>query len=170
MQPNVRWAVAGLATAAAFAVPAWLGGAVVLPPLLKDPAIRWSLASALGAVLGSLAVLWGHGFATRTRQEDHPRTRSGGSVQATGERAVAIRGNPAGDISTGDTGVPRTTADPTARRAPAPPAPPAASPTPAPQPAPEPGTVAASGERSIAISGNPEGTLSTGDHPGGGQA
>ncbi|MDV9171881.1 hypothetical protein R6V09_17355, partial [Streptomyces sp. W16] len=65
MGRDVRWAVAGTATAAAFAVPAWLCGAIVLPSLLNDPAIRWSPASALGAVLGSLAVLWGHAFATR---------------------------------------------------------------------------------------------------------
>ncbi|SOE47128.1 hypothetical protein SAMN05446589_0104 [Streptomyces sp. OV198] len=151
MGRNVRWAVAGLATAAAFAVPAWLCGAVVLPPLLKDPAIRWSLASALGAVLGSLAVLWGHGFATRA-----PATgTSGRSVQATAERAVAIGGDNQAPVSTGDA------------PAPAPPAPaqPAAGPRPAPPPAPD--TVSASGNRAIAIGGDNSGPLATGDQAGG---
>ncbi|WP_169796051.1 hypothetical protein [Streptomyces hirsutus] len=143
--------MAGLVTAAAFTVPAWLCGAVVLPTLLKDPAIRWSLASVLGAVLGSLAVLWGHGFATRATATG----TSGRSAQATGERSVAISGNPAGDISTGDTGASSTPSSPPARPEPTPPT--AA-------PAPPQSSVTASGERSIAISGNPGGTISTGDH------
>ncbi|MDT0479767.1 hypothetical protein [Streptomyces doebereineriae] len=146
MGRNVRWAVAGLATAAAFAVPAWLCGAIVLPPLLKDPAIRWSLASALGAVLGSLAVLWGHSFATRAPAAG----TSGRSVRATAERAVAIGGDNRAPVSTGD--------------APAP-APPAGGSHPDPPPAPD--TVSASGSRAIAIGGTNSGPLSTGDQPGG---
>ncbi|MFF3617518.1 hypothetical protein [Streptomyces sp. NPDC002580] len=151
MGRNVRWAVAGLATAAAFAVPAWLCGAIVLAPLLKDPAIRWSLASALGAVLGSLTVLWGHGFATRA-----PVTgTSGRSVQATAERGVAIGGDNQAPVSTGDTPV----------SAPPVPAQRAVGPHPTPPP-PAPGTVSASGNRAIAIGGTNSGPLSTGDQPG----
>ncbi|MGQ4390266.1 hypothetical protein [Streptomyces sp. SAS_270] len=153
MGRNARWAVAGLVTAAAFAVPAWLCGAVVLPPLLKDPAIRWSLASTLGAVLGSLVVLWGHGFVTRA-----PATgTSGRAVQATAERAIAIGGDNRASVSTGDASAP----------APPAPAPPAAGPDPAPPPATD--TVSASGPRAIAIGGTNSGPLSTGDQPAGGQ-
>jgi hypothetical protein len=165
VQRSVRWAAAVWVTVAAFAVPTWLCGAIVLPSMLKDPAIRWGVASALGAALAALAAAWGHSFATRTQDESRPPAPSGISVQATGERSVAISGNPTGGISTGDTGAPRTPASPTARQEPTPPAAP-----PTPPPAPEPGTVTASGERSIAISGNPEGNLSTGDHLGEGPA
>lgn len=161
MGRKVRWAVAGLVTAAAFAVPVRLCGAVVLPPLLKDPAIRWSVATALGALLGGLAVLWGQGFATRTPAATGTGT-SGRSVQATAERAVAIGGDNQGPVSTGDGITP-------ARPAPAPPA--AGQPS-APPPAPD--TVSASGNRSIAIGGTNSGPLSTGDQstgdqPGGAQ-
>ncbi|WP_229894973.1 hypothetical protein [Streptomyces galilaeus] len=150
---NLRWAVAALVTAAAFAVPVWLCGAVVLPPLLKDPAIRWSLACALGTLLGSLAVLWGHGFAIRA-----PATAtSGRSVQATAERAVAIGGDNRAPVSTGD-------APTTASASPAP-APPAGGP----HSAPPPDTVSASGNRAIAIGGTNSGPLSTGDRPAGDQ-
>lgn len=158
MGRNIRWALAGLVTAAAFTVPAWLCGSVVLPPLLKDPAIRWSLASALGAVLGSLAVLWGHGFATRPPAPG----AAGPSVRATAERAVAIGGDNRGAVSTGD----GTT-----------PAPPAAGPRADPPPAPAPDSasasasasaVSASGSRAIAIGGTNTGPLSTGDQPTGG--
>ncbi|GAA2521894.1 hypothetical protein GCM10010276_85900 [Streptomyces longisporus] len=124
----------------------------MLPPLLKDPAIRWSLAGALGAVLGSLAVLWGQGFATTQA----PATgTSGRSVVATAERAVAIGGDNQSPVSTGDTTTP---AQPL-------PAQPAAGPHPASLPAPD--TVSASGNRGIAIGGTNSGPLSTGDQAGG---
>ncbi|WP_327123588.1 hypothetical protein [Streptomyces sp. NBC_01727] len=163
MQRSVRWVAAVLVTAAAFAVPTWLCGAVVLPPALKDPAIRWGVAAALGAALAALAAAWGHSFASRTGGESSQPVPAGGPVQATGERAVAIHGNSTGGISTGDTGASRTPADLPARQEPAPPAA-------VPAPPSAPGSVTASGERSIAISGNPGGNISTGDHPGGGQA
>lgn len=160
MQRNARWAMAVSVTVAAFAVPTWLSGALVLPLMLKDPAIRWGLASALGAALAALAAAWGHSFATRTGEESRPQTPSGASVHATGVRSVAVSGNPTGGISTGDTGTPPTSGGPAARQEPASP----------PYPPSTPGTVTASGERSIAISGNPAGNLSTGDHRGEGQA
>jgi hypothetical protein len=151
MGRNVRWAVAGLVTAAAFAVPVWLCGAVVLPPLLEDEAVRWSLASALGAVLGSLAVLWGHGFATRVPAAEQS-VSSVSSVQATAGGAVAVGGNNQGSIFTG--------------RAPAPAQPPVAAPAALPHPVPpSTGSVTASGPGSIAIGGDNAGPLSTGDRP-----
>lgn len=165
MRRHLRWAAAGLVTAVAFAVPTWLCGAVFLPTVVTDDAIRWSLASALGAVLAALAVAWGQGFAMRTQQDDAPPPPSDGPVTASGTRSVAIAGNPTGDISTGDTGVRAAPNSSPARPDPTPPA----APTPAsPQPTPEhgPGSVTASGERSIAINGNPGGSISTGDQLG----
>ncbi|WP_159474495.1 hypothetical protein OHT20_05540 [Streptomyces caniferus] len=151
--------MAGLVTAAAFAVPAWLCGALLLPSLLEDPAIRWSLACALGAVLGSLAVLWSNSFATSAPASG----TSGSSVEATAERAVAIGGSSSGPISTGDT---------TAPAAPAPtgPAPVRPGGGPDPDPPPAAGTVSASGTRSIAMGGTNSGPLSTGDQRIGEQA
>ncbi|WP_405640466.1 hypothetical protein [Streptomyces uncialis] len=84
-----RWVVAFLVTVAAFAVSTWLCGALVLPSVLKDPAIRWSVASALGATAAALAAMWGYGFATRAPE----RGRSSPAVQAPGGRAVAIGGS-----------------------------------------------------------------------------
>ncbi|MFF9727787.1 hypothetical protein [Streptomyces gardneri] len=139
-------------TVAALAVPVWLCGAVVLPPLLEDPAIRWPLASTLGTALAALAALWGYGFATRGRPTTGP-TPSSPSAQATAERAVAIGGNNHAPVSTGDAPAPTLPA----------PAGPAAGQPSAP---PAPGTVSASGERSIAIGGNSSGSLATGDRPG----
>ncbi|MGW5691187.1 NACHT domain-containing protein [Streptomyces asiaticus] len=68
-------------TVAAFAVPTWLCGNIVLPSLLKDPSIRWGVASTLGAALAGLAAAWGYTFAT-VNQSPAP---SGVSAQATAE-------------------------------------------------------------------------------------
>lgn len=145
MGRNLRWAVAGLATAAAFAVPAWLCGAVVLPSLLKDDGIRWALASALGAVLAPLAAVWGHGFASRA---EGTIGQAAPSVQAAAGGAVAIGGSNQGSISTGGAPVP----------AQSPVVAPAASQHPEPPPA---GSVTASGPGSIAIGRDNTGPLST---------
>jgi hypothetical protein len=154
MGRNIRWAVAGLVTAAAFVVPTWSCGAMVLPLLVEDAAIRWSLASALGTALAALAASWGYGFATRDRPTTG-QSPSSPSVQATAERAVAIGGNNQARVSTGDAPAPTqpAPAGSAAGQSPAPPAPGAAS-------------ASASGERSIAIGGNNSGPLSTGDQPG----
>ncbi|MFE9429093.1 hypothetical protein ACFYNO_39800 [Kitasatospora sp. NPDC006697] len=178
MQRDARWVVAGAVTVAAFAVPTWLCGAVALPGVLADPASRWAVASALGVALAALAALWGHGFATRPREEGPvpgPAVQAPGlAVQASGPRAVAIGGGNRGDVITGDTtgdAVPAApgqaaaeepaAARPASRQANTSPqsntsaaenTPPAAK------------TVAARGDRAIAIGGDNSGPLSTGDH------
>ncbi|MDQ1018866.1 hypothetical protein [Streptomyces afghaniensis] len=165
MRRIIRWAAAGLVTAVVFAVPTWLCGAVFLPSVVTDDVIRWTLSSALGVALAALAVAWGQGFATRAQQEDSPTPPSDSPVTASGPRSIAVKGNPTGPISTGDTGVRAAPDDSQARPEPMP----LATPAPAsPQPEPEPGlgSVTASGERSIAINGNPGGTISTGDQLG----
>ncbi|WP_416984491.1 hypothetical protein [Streptomyces sp. T028] len=163
MQQNLRWAAAGLVTIVVFVVCTWLCGAVLLPSVLPDPAIRWGVSSTAGVVLATFAVAWGQIFATRTRQEDPPALPSDGPVTASGPRSVAIKGNPTGNISTGDTGVRQSPEVAPARPEAAAPAGPVPA---APQPEPGPGSVTASGDRSIAINGNPAGTLSTGDQLG----
>jgi hypothetical protein len=64
MKAVVRWMIAALVTIAAFAVIAWICGAVVLVPFLRDPGVRWGVAGALGVAVAALAALWGHSFAT----------------------------------------------------------------------------------------------------------
>ncbi|MFB6841896.1 hypothetical protein [Streptomyces sp. NPDC056361] len=143
-----RWTIAGLATIVGFAMPTWLGGAVVLPSVLEVAEIRWAVASALGTAVAALVGMWGYRFATRSREHV-----PGPVVQATGGRAVAIGGPNSGAVSTGDTGAGQPGAPATdGSRSPAPPS-----------ARPAPGTVAATGERSIAIGGDNTGTLSTGD-------
>jgi hypothetical protein len=145
-----RWAVAVLATATAFLLPAWICGALVLPSMLKDPSIRWGLASALGAALAALAAAWGYGFATRVKDPEHPNRM----VLAPGVRAAVVGGSNRGSISTGDTAAPRQPSAQGAAQKSATPQPPTAQAA---------STVTASGERSIAVGGDNEGLLSTGD-------
>jgi hypothetical protein len=64
----VRWWVAALVTVAAFSLSTWICGALVLPPMMKNPAVRWGVAAGLGVAMAALAALWGHSYATA-----HPR-------------------------------------------------------------------------------------------------
>jgi len=143
-----RWAIAGVVTAAVFAAVTVLGAVVVLAPLMEDAAIRWGLASAMGAVLAAVAGAWGHGYATAGPQQPGP-TPPSRSAQASAAGSVAVAGDNSGSITTGNI-TPRVLPQPPAPSQP--PVPPAAN-----------STVTASGERSIAIGGNSSGTLSTGD-------
>ena len=52
-----RWAVAFTAVIAAFAIPAWLCGTLILRDVLKDPGVRWGVATAVGIVV-ALVALW----------------------------------------------------------------------------------------------------------------
>jgi hypothetical protein len=56
--------VAVVVTVAGFALATGVCGALVLPPVMKDPAIRWGMAGGLGVAVAALAALWGHSFAT----------------------------------------------------------------------------------------------------------
>jgi hypothetical protein len=85
MRQIVRWSAAGLVTLIAFAVPAWISAAIILPAIIKDPGIRWGIAGSVGVALAGLAALWGHSFATAAVQpheatsecDRHATTRSG---------------------------------------------------------------------------------------------
>jgi hypothetical protein len=141
--------VAAGVTAVAFAVPTVVCGVWVLHSLVKDAAARWAVASALGAALAALAVLWGQGFAAGSGG-------TAGSVEARGGRSVAVRGPMTGNISPGDVGAGL-------------PATPSAAPAaPAAQPSVPPESVVASGERSVALGDGLEGDIDTGDRRNGG--
>src|SRR5262249_28716384 len=62
VSPVIRWSAAGLVTVAAFSVPTWACGAVMLPVLIPDAASRWAVAASLGVAVAALAALWGHSF------------------------------------------------------------------------------------------------------------
>lgn len=148
-----RWMVAGAVTVGSLAAVTALCGAVVLPPMMEDDAIRWGLASSVGAALAALAAAWGYGFATRAPQNPGA-TPPDRSAHASGSRSVAVAGDSTGSISTGDS-TPRALP-------PQPPAQPPATPVPSSPPSTN-STASASGERSVAIGGNSSGNLSTGD-------
>ncbi|MFE4670593.1 hypothetical protein ACFRI7_37195 [Streptomyces sp. NPDC056716] len=167
MSRGTRWLVAGGVTATAFAVPTLVCGAWVLPALVADAGARWGVASALGAAVAALTVLWGQGFAATGGGRTAP-VPGAATVHASGVRAVAVGGSVRGDISTGDGGG-RGAAPSSAGPAPAPDGDggvPAALP---PDPASAvPGSVVASGERSVAVGGGVAGAIFTGDRTEGG--
>lgn len=72
----VRWSVALVVTVVGFALATGVCGALVLPPVMKDPAIRWGVTGGLGVAVAALAALWGHSFATG----EHPAPAGSGNV------------------------------------------------------------------------------------------
>ncbi len=151
-----RWAVAAVATVAAFASGTWVCGAL-LRSVMADPAVRWAVACGVGAALSALAAMWGHGFATCGTP---PATGRPGADQASatasGAGSVAIGGCNRGDIST-------SAASPGLLSPPSP-----DPPTPPPSgPPPSAATATASGDQSIAIAGDNHGRLATGETSGG---
>ncbi|WP_314249826.1 hypothetical protein [Streptomyces sp. DSM 40907] len=149
-----RWFTAAGVTVVAFAAPTVVCGLWVLPSVIQDPGTRWAVASALGAAVAALAVLWGQSFAASPTTAAAPPPPA--TVIASGDRAFAVEGDVEGNITTGNRGGPAV-----------PPAgwqPPAAPGSAALVP---PGSVVASGDRAAAFRGKVKGDVTTGDQPGG---
>lgn len=157
MNQTVRWWVAGLTTAVAFSLPAWISGAFVLPHLMESSAERWVVATALGVAVAAFVALWGKSWATRdsSRQETNsPRAEAPrGSL---GPRAISVGGELHGIASTGDHT--RNIQSPAI-----PPVPPPQDPVPPTHADPAPAPAPAAGERSISTGGSISGIASTGD-------
>lgn len=81
-----RWTVAFLVTAGAFTVVTWLGGAVLLMPLLKDAGVRWGVAGAAGVAIAALVAMWGQSYATEapSQSETHGGSATRPAAPATG--------------------------------------------------------------------------------------
>ena len=67
-----RWVVAFIAVIAAFAIPAWLCGALVLRDVLKDSGVRWGVATAAGLAVAAFVALWAYGFVTSGSEDESP--------------------------------------------------------------------------------------------------
>jgi hypothetical protein len=150
MKRFFRWTVAALVTVIAFVTATWAGGALVLPSVMKDPGVRWSVASGLGVAVAALAALWGHGFANTTEAEGSKPPPSGRVVEASGSGAVAIGQDNRASIITGSV---RLGSTPAASGKPV--GPPHRSDA-------ADSSVTASGEHSIAIGRDNTGPLATG--------
>jgi hypothetical protein len=132
-------------TIAVFVVGTWVGGAVVLPHLMRSSDARWAVAASFGVAVAALAALWGHWFATRESSVANP---AGKTTTASGSGSIAAGGHISGTVSTGSRKV-------------IPPRP--AVPSDAKDHVFGPEQVTASGTNSIAAGGDISGSASTGD-------
>jgi hypothetical protein len=80
MRTIERWAVGFIAVIAAFAIPAWLCGALALRDVLKDSGVRWGVATAAGLAVAAFVALWAYGFVTSGSEDEPPE--HGGSARA----------------------------------------------------------------------------------------
>jgi hypothetical protein len=92
MTKFARWALAGLVTVALFGLCAWIGGALVLPHLMRSSADRWAVAVGAAAVVSALAGTWAAAWAGRAESAE----------PATPARSVVIGRDNHGIVSTGD--------------------------------------------------------------------
>ncbi len=85
-----RWTVAFLAVIAAFAIPAWLCGALVLRGVFKDPGVRWGVATAAGLAVAAFVALWAYGFVT-SGSEDEPPEHGESAKAATVKNSIKAK-------------------------------------------------------------------------------
>jgi hypothetical protein len=90
-----RWWIAGLVTAAAFAVATWVAGEYALSLVMRSAADRWVVAAGLGVAVAALAAMWGQSWATRQTDVEPDAT-------AAGERSIIAGQDISGIASTGD--------------------------------------------------------------------
>jgi len=65
-----RGTFAVVIVAAVFALVAWLCGAIILPHLLKDPVVRWTVATAAAIAIDALVAMWAYSFAKGGENDD----------------------------------------------------------------------------------------------------
>jgi hypothetical protein len=86
-----------MVTIAAFALPAWICGALILRPFVDDLGVRWGLAGALGVAVAALAALWGHSFAKSAKSRELDPV----DVQGPAPAAGTVSGSTHNEISDG---------------------------------------------------------------------
>src|SRR5690242_18872040 len=63
MKNITRGTLAVVIVAAVFALVTWLCGAIILPHVLKDPVVRWTVATAAAIAVDALVAMWAYSFA-----------------------------------------------------------------------------------------------------------
>ena len=86
-----RWGVAFLAVIAAVAVPVWLCEALILPHVIKDPGVRWGVATAPGLAVATFVGLWAYDYVKRAADGD-PAERDASAEGGTPRPARSGRG------------------------------------------------------------------------------
>jgi len=87
-----RWAVAFTAVIAAFAIPAWLCGTLILRDVLKDPGVRWGVAAAAGTAVAAFVALWAYSF-VRGDGEDESLEHGGSAGNGNVRNSIKAKGS-----------------------------------------------------------------------------
>ena len=87
-----RWAVAFIAVIAAFAIPAWLCGALALRDVFKDSGVRWGVATGAGLAVAAFVALWAYGLVA-SGSEDEPSEHGDSARAATVKNSIKTKGS-----------------------------------------------------------------------------
>jgi hypothetical protein len=97
-----RWFLVSLVSVAAFAAGVWLGGAVVLTPLLASATDRWTVASGIGAVLAASVAAGGQWWVSRNNETVSSDPNAVQTAGGLGQRSISVGRDNTGIASTGD--------------------------------------------------------------------
>jgi hypothetical protein len=99
-----RWGVAFLAVIAAVAVPVWLCEALILPHVIKDPGVRWGVATAPGLAVATFVGLWAYDYvkrATDDKSAEHDESPAGGTPRPASTGRGTTKNSIKGGLFTG---------------------------------------------------------------------
>jgi hypothetical protein len=91
MKNVARGTFAVIIVAAVFALLAWLCGAIILPNVLKDPGVRWTVATAAAIAVDALVAVWAYSFGKRGENNGTGTVKTGaGRTKNSIKRAVIL--------------------------------------------------------------------------------
>ena len=77
MKNIVRGTLAVVIVAAVFALVTWLCGAIILPDVLKDVVVRWTVATAAAIAVDALVAMWAYSIGKGGENDDTGTARTG---------------------------------------------------------------------------------------------
>lgn len=90
MKNITRGALAVVIVAAGFALVAWLCGEIILPSALKDPVVRWTVATAAAIAVDALIAIWAYSFAKGGENDTEAAKTRAGRTKNSIKKAVIL--------------------------------------------------------------------------------
>ena len=91
MKNIARGTFAVVIVAAVFALVAWFCGAIILPHVLKDPVVRWTVATAAAIAVDALVAMWAYSLVKGGENDDTGAVKTGaGRTKSSIKKAVIL--------------------------------------------------------------------------------
>src|SRR5712691_117142 len=77
MTNMARGALAFFMVAAVFALVTWLCGAIILPDVLRDPVVRWTVSTAAAIAIDAFVAIWAYSFSKGNENDETGTAKPG---------------------------------------------------------------------------------------------